>query len=536
MHGFASGLHRRRTYLGRLSLVWDALARRRRLCILMAAAIPLLGRLVLLTIQPIPVPATHDEFSYLLAADTFASGRLTNPTPPMWEHFETFHELMQPTYMSIYPPAQGALLAVGKILFGNSWWAVWVSIGVMCAALTWMLQAWLPLRWALLGGVLAGLQFGFEHYWMNEYWGGSVAAIGGSLALGAVGYLRRRTRIGYSIVLGIGLAALAAARPFEGLVLTAVLAGGALVWLGKRRREQHLRRRFTLRVIVPAVTFAAIGVIALGMESRAVTGSPFKLPHEVYRHEVAIWPSFAFERHRTNVVYRHEVLRKFFEEWEPDWQDARDWGTLRGWFPGIKSRFQTMGASYFPAAPYLPVALLSLGAVFFRKTRLLGAAICVSFASTALANWTVPHYLAPILGAMVAIHLQFLRFVRTRTWRGHPLGRWLFAGILVFLMVLFAIRIEQRMGIAGKPWALDRARILNRLEATPGEHLILVQYQPNHVLSDEWVFNGPDIPAQKVIWARSMTPVLDQELVGYFHGRNIWILRADANPPMLTRR
>ena len=160
MDGFASGLHRRRTYLGRLSRAWDALARKRRFCILLAAAIPLLGRLILLTIQPIPVPATGDEFSYLLAADTFASGRLTNPTPPMWEHFETFHELMRPTYMSVYPPAQGALLAVGKILFGHPWWAVWASIGVMCAALTWMLQAWLPLRWALLGGVLAGLQFG----------------------------------------------------------------------------------------------------------------------------------------------------------------------------------------------------------------------------------------------------------------------------------------------------------------------------------------------------------------------------------------
>jgi hypothetical protein len=533
MDGFASGLHRRRTYLGRLSRAWDALARRRRFCILLTAAIPLLGRLILLTIQPIPVPATHDEFSYLLAADTFASGRLTNPTPPMWEHFETFHELMKPTYMSIYPPAQGALLAAGKILFGNPWWAVWASIGVMCAALTWMLQAWLPLRWALLGGVLAGLQFGFEHYWMNEYWGGSVAAIGGCLALGAAGYLRRRTRVAYSILLGVGLAALAASRPFEGLVLASVLAGGAVVWLGERNRERDLARRFTLKVIVPAVAFGSIGVIALGIESRAVTGSPFKLPHEVYRHEVAIWPSFAFERPRTNVGYRHEVLRKFFEEWEPEWQDAKDWGTLKGWLPGIKGRFQTMGASYFPAAPYLPIALLSLAAVSFRKTRLLGVAICVSFASTVLANWTVPHYLAPILGAMMAIHLQFLRFVRTRTWRGRPLGRSVFAGILVFLTVLFAIRIEQRVRIAGKPWALDRARILNQLEATAGEHLILVEYRPNHALSDEWVFNGPDIPAQKVIWARSMTLDADSILVKHFPRRTVWTLEADASPPRL---
>src|SRR6185437_5928201 len=103
-------------FFRRVETRFRAFAQRRALSVVAVALLALGVRLALLPILPIPHPEVSDEFSYLLQADTFAHGRLANPTHPMWTHFETFQENWQPTYASMYYPGYGAFLALGQVV------------------------------------------------------------------------------------------------------------------------------------------------------------------------------------------------------------------------------------------------------------------------------------------------------------------------------------------------------------------------------------------------------------------------------------
>src|SRR5271154_1783638 len=197
--------------------------------IVTAGLIPLVGRAVLIPVLGIPKPAIQDEFSYLLAADTFAHGRLANPTPPHAEHFETLQELLHPTYASKYPPLSSVAMAFGQRIFGEPWIGVWLGMGLLCAAICWALLGWMSRTWAIAGTLVAVVRIGIVSYWTETYWGGSWAAIGGALVIGAVPRLMRGPRAKHAVALAAGLGILANTRPYEGLLLAVVCLGYLMV-------------------------------------------------------------------------------------------------------------------------------------------------------------------------------------------------------------------------------------------------------------------------------------------------------------------
>jgi hypothetical protein len=84
------------------------------------------------------------------------------------------------------------------------------------------------------------------------------------------------------------------------------------------------------------------------------------------------------------------------------------------------------------------------------------------------------------------------------------------------------------------PGFAERAATSAGLERLPGSQLVIVRYKPGHNLDDEWVYNAANIDAAKIVWARDMGAVENQDLIQYFAARRVWLLDADDHPPRLS--
>ncbi len=506
------------------------LLRRPFLGVLAVAALPLVVRALLLPVLPIPLPRIHDEFSYLLAGDTFAHGRVTNPTHPLWPFFETFHVLAQPSYMSKYPPAQGLFLAAGEVLFGHPWWGVFLSTGMMCGAVCWMLEGWLPRRWAIAGGVAVALQFGIAGQWMNSYWGGAVAAIGGCLLLGALGRLlgfrgvrrfRAHTAL-YGTLLAVGVAVLLNSRPWEGMTIMLPAGVAFAYWLWKNPP------RTALRALLPCCLLVAVTAGAMLYYAWRITGNPLVLPYVAVHKAYSVVPLFLWQSSTPAPHYHHAAMQRFYTQWETHYQSVDTLHSWRGWSRVEKTRLRMAKNVLFSNGSLILCAVF-LGFLLRRPgARFLAIALLLFLAGLAVEGWAQIHYFGPVIGVAAALKMLSLRRLSAIRFGERRLGLALASALLLCGGIDLLRHLDLKPARADFPQ--ERNNIERTLEAQPGSHVILVRYSEDHNPIQEWVSNKADIDGSKVIWARDMSPEQDQRLFEYFRGRHFWLLRPDADP------
>ena len=476
----------------------------------------LAGAALIGSLSGIRVPEVHDEFAYLLLGETFASGRLTNPTPEHWHHLETYHVLMEPSYTAKYPPGQGIPIALGFLL-GLPILGIWICSALMVASAAWMFGPLFPRKLAVIGGLGLMLQLGLASAWAQTFWGGALAATGGALLYGSLFRAWRKPTLGLGVLMATALMILANTRPMEGLLVS--VPAGVLV-LGIRAPKKAMIRFWLGLTISLAAGFAAMGAY-----NHAITGDPLRMPYQEYQAQYGAAPVLLTGTPRDELpAYRHEAFEQFWQSWERD-----RFAELRQPKDMIRTRalalVQILGR-------FLGFGVLGLALLRPRLddpwVRTIALAAGLGLFGTLLSKGAYPHYLAPAcpLFALLALKGWQEGLANPSPWT----KRMIFAAVVGTIWVP-VVQTVSRVKVGDNEIQTARAKIASCLDEANFSSLLLVEFEGPFQHRGELVRNGPDPWAQDVVWARSMGPDRDRTLSGAYPERAVWSVKVDATDP-----
>lgn len=533
-----------RVFYGRFAADFREFARSRRRAILAAALFPMTARILMLPWFPPPKPVIHDEFSYLLQADTFAHGRVANPTPPFWQHFESEYVLLQPTYASQYEPAQGLVLAFGEVVMRHAWWGVWLSMGAMFGAICWALMFVMPNSWALAASIGAGLQFGIFGLWMNSYFGGAVAATAGALVMGSIARMKDKTKQrGSAALCAFAVILLFASRPFEAILWTGVALGVAEFRIRRGTREGSLR--FYGRVLPAFLAVFLIGAGALAWYNWRITGNALNPPYLEYQRIYGTPQPYWWGKPLHIGSFNYPEIRDNYLNQLRLYDDRYSVATA---FESERKRLRDFWRFFI--GPFFTPGLIFLGWIL-RDRRIrpwLWASLPFLIDKATYHTW-FPAQNAPATVLIVMVAAQSWRHLHA-AWRRRRIGAMMCNQLAAACMLCITLA---GIGKAIEPilphqlrhippiWeSLYPARRLRDdvtaiLEKTPGKHLVFVKYSADHCFCEEWVFNGADIRSQRIVYARPYTPESDAALARYLDDHDVWVIEPDAQPYILAR-
>jgi hypothetical protein len=486
--------------------------------------IVLLSALIYSAVCLPPTPRIHDEFSYLLAADTFASGRWTNPAHALWQHFETYHVLQQPTYQSKYLPLHGAVLALGKTLTGYFLAGSWLELIAGALATYWALCAVTSIPLALIATLAVSLKIAFTP--MASGYMGCFAFCAGALLIGvalrweSIARTGRRMPLAVSMLFAISLAILLHTRPYESAFFTLPLLGWILL-----HGFRHKRHRDLVKTGLIAVITLAAALSALGLYNAKVTGNAFSFPYVLHdqqylRDPVVLWASGYPE-----VTYRHQEMERTYEMFSKRvlrvaWQTENI----------LQFGVATLG-KWLLLWKYLGgVALTVLAIAGIRTTHPAILVACVSFiVGLSTITYALPYY---AVGGYTLFAVLAVRGLDRLIGQGSPtsqsgqskLSAPFFLALVATLLLTPVATFTHFVQSTGSPPSVlvrDQSTIAERIRNTPGKHLVVIHY-PEAAFPEEWVFNEANIDDSKVVWARSMGELRDNRLKAYFNNRQIW--------------
>jgi hypothetical protein len=479
-----------------------------------------------------PLPHSPDEFATLLVADTLSLGRLANPPPELWQHFETQIVLVRPTYASAYPLGNGAMLLLGRLLAGVEIAGVWLASAAAAAITVWAARAWLPASWSLFAGILIALHPTFT-WWNIGYMGGSLSACGAGLLLGAAQRMLRKPSMSLGALAGAGIALLAHTRPWEGLLFT---TGVAILVL----TAGWTRVAMVLRNSVPGIVVVAASVWLIALHNHAVTGSYSRLPHEEFDRQYQVAPNFLWQDPRPMPAYANDDMRlayarTYMTHYERIWEAGGVVEVL------IVSKLSRMRDFLFPTRHlprpalveslhplfFVPLLLLPLSSRRRATRRLLLVFGVFLVAPFATAWWVSSQYLAPAATLIAILYMVLAREL---------VARWPRAGSTLVLALLaggVAYGIGAARVIADMPQPRAEARrkaAEAELARMGGRHLILIPSRTGVV-----VYNEADLESAGVIWARERDASSNEALRDSYRDRVVWQLSGKRETFRLTR-
>lgn len=483
-------------------------------------------RALMLPWMGIAEASVADETSILLQAQTFAAGRLANPTHPFWEHFETFYVNQVPAYASMYFPGRGAPLAAGLLLAQNAWVGVWMSMVLMCMAATWMLQGWVALPMALLGGILVTLRLGVFSFWVNSYYGGAFIALGAMLVIGALPRILQAPRWRHGLLMGLGMVILMTSRPYEGFLLCFPVALALLLHL-IRSRWQHARLTL-VRVALPAVLMVGAGGGLLLAYNQATTGQPLKAAYQLNRETYASVPAFLISPPLKSLHQGPAYFQDYFA------MEGANYGLRKSpllWLrSGVAKLFHTW--NFYIGAIFSAAFFAGLWSC--RRDPFLLGTTAFFMGGYFLETWNFPQYTAPLFPLLLIFMMRGFEWLRARDPVRNPAGLFLARAMPVAALLMLALPATSfisgslSMGVNATQTVCcttsDKLRPALRqlLLDSPGRDLVLVNNGPNNPLGYEMVNNEPDIDKADIVWAHRLGTEKDNRLRQYFADRRVW--------------